>query len=133
MSKRSAAIQDSASDRVFYILDWLILIFLLIIVVIPLMNVVSCSMSDPAAVGGGKVYLLPNGFNLDAYRALFREKTIMTGFFNTIYYTFFGTIINIVMTLACAYPLSRKELLFKKPLMLFFSFTMLFSGGMMPT
>ncbi len=130
---KSVSIKDSASDRLFFILDWLLLIFLLIVVAVPLFNVVSCSLSEPAAVGAGKVYLLPKGFSLEAYKALMKEGTIMTGFFNTIIYTVAGTVFNIVVTLCCAYPLSRRDLLFKKPLMFFFSFTMLFSGGMMPT
>lgn len=126
-------IQYTVSDRLFFILDWILLIFLLVIVAIPLFNVVSCSLSDPVAVGAGKVYLTPKGFNLTAYKALLRERTIMTGFFNTLFYTVVGTLLNIVVTLSCAYPLSRRDLLCKKPLMFFFSFTMLFSGGMMPS
>ena len=131
--KKTMAIKDSVSDRLFLILDWLLLIFLLIIVTIPLLNVISCSLSDPAAVGAGKVFVFPVEFNIDAYKQLFREDTIMSGFTNTIFYTFFGTLLNVLMTLSCAYPLSRIELLGRKPLMMFFTFTMLFSGGMIPS
>ena len=99
---KSVSIKDSASDRLFFILDWLLLIFLLIVVAVPLFNVVSCSLSEPAAVGAGKVYLLPKGFSLEAYKALMKEGTIMTGFFNTIIYTVAGTVFNIVVTLCCA-------------------------------
>lgn len=130
---KGVSIKDSASDRLFFMLDWILLIFLMVIVAVPLFNVVSCSLSEPAEVGAGKVYLVPRGFTLEAYKALLKEKTIMTGFLNTIIYTVAGTILNIIVTLSCAYPLSRKDLLFKKPLMFFFSFTMLFSGGMMPS
>ncbi len=132
-TRKRKVIQETFSDRLFVVLDWMLLLFLLIIVLIPLLNVISCSLSEPAAVGGGRVFLTPKGFSLTAYQSLLKEKTIMTGFLNTIFYTVFGTILNLIVTLSCAYPLSRRELLFKKPLMFFFSFTMLFSGGMMPT
>lgn len=133
MKRNKNAIKDSASDKVFMVLDWILLTILVIVIIIPLLNVVSSSLSAPSAVGAGKVFLLPKGFNLNAYRSLLQEKTIMTGFMNTIFYTVAGTLLNVVMTIACAYPLSRKELVGKKVIMFYFTFTMLFSGGMMPT
>ena len=131
--KKKRYIKDSAADKVFYVLDWILLGFLMLVIIFPLLNVVSCSFSAPSAVGGGKVYLLPVGFNLDAYQALFREDQIMTGFLNTLFYTFFGTIINVTLTVMCGYPLSRQKIVGKKAIMFYFTFTMLFSGGMMPT
>ena len=103
-----------------------------LVVVLPLMNVVSCSFSDPAAVGGGRVYLLPIGFNLKAYELLWKDSSLIKGFLNTCIYTVWGTAINIFLTIACAYPLSRNELCGKKGIMMLFTFTMMFSGGMIP-
>nr|HML45616.1 carbohydrate ABC transporter permease [Clostridia bacterium] len=133
MAKNPNAIRDSASDTVFVVLDWILLFLLTIIVLIPLLNVVSCSLSAPAAVGSGKVFLLPVGFNLKAYQALFKEKMILTGFGNTVIYTAAATVLNVFMTMICAYPLSRRDLVGKKPIMFYFTFTMLFSGGMIPS
>jgi ABC-type glycerol-3-phosphate transport system permease component len=132
MARNKNTIKGSLSDKVFMALDWILLSILLVIVIIPLLNVVSSSLSAPVAVGAGKVYLLPKGFSFKAYVSLMREKTIMTGFFNTVFYAVTGTVLNVIMTVACAYPLSRKELIGRNSVMFYFTFTMLFSGGMMP-
>ncbi|MDL2232288.1 carbohydrate ABC transporter permease [Ruminococcaceae bacterium OttesenSCG-928-L11] len=132
-SARANRIKDSSSDRLFLFLDWSLLIILVVVITIPLLNVVSSSLSAPSAVGAGKVFLLPKGFNIDAYKALTKEKQILTGFGNTLIYAIAGTCLNVVMTVMCAYPLSRRELVGKKGIMFYFTFTMLFSGGMMPT
>jgi putative aldouronate transport system permease protein len=131
--KKNLQTCNGAADLFFYALDWFVLILLTILVLIPLLNVVSCSLSDPAKVGSGQVYLLPNGFSLQAYQKLFLYKPILTGFFNTIFYTIAGTALNIVMTIMCAYPLSRPQIIAKKYVMFYFTFTMLFGGGMIPT
>ncbi len=126
-------IRYSAADRVFYIIDWALLIFMLIIILVPLINVVCSSISSPYAVGAGKVFLWPNGFSLEAYEMLFKYRLILRGFGNTVFYTVAGTVVNLVMTIMCAYPLSRKEVLGKKVILWYFTFTMLFGGGMIPT
>ena len=102
------------------------------IVILPLMNVVSCSVSDASAVGAGKVYLLPTGFNTKAYEMLFHTQALMTGFFNTVFYALTGTCLNIFLTVICAYPLSRHDMHGKGWIMMLFTFTMIFSGGMIP-
>ena len=62
------------ADRLFYLIDWTMLVVSVVIVILPLMNVVSCSVSDASAVGAGKVYLLPTGFNTKAYEMLFHTQ-----------------------------------------------------------
>ena len=61
------------------------------------------------------------------------HKKFWTGFRNSLFYMVFGTFINIVMTLLCAYPLSRKEFTARNKVAMFFVFTMYFSGGMVPS
>lgn len=131
MGKRGK-IKYSFADRLFYLTDWILLIVAALIIIFPLMNVVSCSVSDATAVGAGKVYLLPVGFSLDAYEILFHTKTLMTGFLNTVSYALAGTCLNIFLTVICAYPLSRHDVHGKGWIMMLFTFTMIFSGGMIP-
>jgi putative aldouronate transport system permease protein len=95
--------------------------------------VVSASLSDPAKVLGGEVWLLPKGFTVEAYVNILHNGKIWTGFANSIVYTTVGTIINIAMTLLAAYPLSRPDLPLRKGLMLIVTLTMFFSGGLIPT
>lgn len=135
MAQRNRAqrrVRVSSGDTVFHVLNWIFLSFMLVVVLFPLLNVVSSSLSAPAAVGSGRVFLWPVGFSLNAYSMLFREQQLMTGLYNTIIYTVAGTCLNIVITVMCAYPLSRADLVGRRPVMFLFTFTMLFSGGMIP-
>lgn len=131
MAKRK--IKQSWDNRLFYILDTALLIFMILIVVLPLMHVVSKSLSSPNAVNTGKVFLFPVEFNLDAYKTLIHTKSIITGMKNTIFYTVVGTALNIFMTIICAYPLSRKNLPGRKFILWIFTFTMMFGGGLIPS
>lgn len=76
--------------------------------------------------------LMPKGFNIGAYKLVFRNPNILKGYANTILYVVVGTSINIVMTVLSAYVLSRKDFLFRRPLMFMAIITMYFSGGMIP-
>ena len=117
----------------FYAVVYVVMLFIALIVLIPLLHVFSSSFSNPSAVTQGKVFLLPKGLSLEGYKAVFRDDSIMRGYTNTIFYTVAGTLINVAMTIICAYPLSRKDLPGRGPLMFFFTFTMLFNGGLIPS
>lgn len=106
--------------------------FLLLITAYPLILVLSNSISDPTLVAKGEVVLLPKGINFDGYSYIFKDKDIMTGYANTIFYTFFGTLINLAVTVPCGYVLSKQTLPGRKLFMMFFMFTMYFSGGLIP-
>ena len=90
------------------------------------------SFSDSSAVIRGEVWLLPVGFDLKAYEAVFRSSKIMSGYMNSIIYTVLGTLVNLILTTLTAYPLSRSKLFGKKGITWYFLFTMFFSGGMIP-
>ena len=75
---------------------------------------------------------MPVDFSLKGYTAVLKYKDVWIGYRNTIFYTVAGTLLNIGMTMVCAYPLSRKRLHGKGPIMFLFTFTMLFGGGMIP-
>lgn len=122
----------SGEDRVFVLVVYGISIVLLALVAYPLIYVVSASLSDPMQVIGGKVFLLPKAFSLKAYQEVFRSSDILTGYQNTIAYTVVGTMINMVMTTIAAYPLSRPDMTGRNGLTMLISFTMFFSGGMIP-
>ena len=123
----------STSDKVFHTLDFIFLLFSGIIVLLPLLNVVAMSLSSPNSVLAGRVYLWPKGFTLDTYKLVLSTPTIKTGYLNTFFYMIVGTFINLFMTVSCAYPLSRKDLAGKNIVTMLFTFTMAFSGGMIPT
>ena len=124
--------KKSRGDKVFDIV--LISRSLLIILVIayPLYFVIIASFSQPEAVLGGKLRLLPVGFNLESYKMVLTERKVWVGYRNTLLYTVFGTFINLVLTTLAAYALSRKDMPWRTPLTFIISFTMLFGGGMIP-
>ena len=108
-------------------------LMILVIVLVPLLFVLAASFSDPDLVLRGKVLLWPKGFTLNAYSMVFENEDIWRGYRNTLLYTVGGTAINIVLTVAAAYPLSRKEMQGRRVLTLVVLFTMYFNGGLIPT
>jgi len=128
-----AGYKYTKSDRAFDIINVSLLIIVLIITLYPLIFVVSASFSDPLKVLNGEVWLLPKGFNVEGYKRVFANKDIIIGYKNSILYTFIGTLVNLIMTIAAAYPLSRKDFYGRNFITIMFTFTMFFSGGMIPT
>ncbi|ULL19823.1 carbohydrate ABC transporter permease [Paenibacillus sp. H1-7] len=117
----------------FTIINYTILSLFLITIMYPLIYIVSASISSSEAVISGAVWLWPIDPTLDGYSAVFKHKLIWSGFMNSIFYTVAGTAINVVMTILAAYPLSRKDFYGKNVFMFLFVFTMMFSGGLIPT
>lgn len=129
---QNTAIKVTGRDKMFYVIVYTIVTFFMLIVLIPLINVVASSFSAPNAVLAGKVYLWPVDFSLEGYSAVFTYKGIWMAYANTFLYTIAGTAVNILMTVLAAYPLSRRHLFCKGFFTFLFTFTMLFSGGMIP-
>ncbi|MEK8130277.1 carbohydrate ABC transporter permease [Paenibacillus filicis] len=133
MKLRSTKIKDSLGDRLFLIAIYAALSLILLIVLYPLIYVISSSFSSPAAVTSGKVWLWPVDISLKGYENLIQNPKVMSGYANSIFYTAMGTCISVVLTIMVAYPLSRKTFFGKNVLMMLVTFTMLFSGGLIPT
>lgn len=130
---RGSRIREARADRLFGLGNHLLIGVLLLLVLYPLLYILSASVSDPLAVRSGALWLWPVGFTLEGFARVLRDPEILLGYRNTLFYTFFGTLINLVVTLPCAYALSHPELPGRRPLVFFVLFTMLFSGGLMPT
>lgn len=124
---------SSMGDKVFIILVYVLLSAVMLIVLYPLIYIISASFSDPQAVVSGKVVLWPVDVTLRGYKAVFKNPKIITGFINSFIYMGVGTVVNLIMTMLCAYPLSRKEFTARNKIAALFVFTMYFSGGLMPT
>ena len=120
-------------ERLFQAVIYGISFLILLIVLYPLVFVLSASFSNPNFVIEGQVWLLPKGFNLNAYRQVFMDQMILTGYKNTILYTVVGTVVNLFLTVLLAFPLSRKDLPGRNLVVFFVTFTMFFHGGLIPT
>jgi multiple sugar transport system permease protein/putative aldouronate transport system permease protein len=122
-----------SQDSVVYFINYILLALLLVAVMYPIIYIISCSFSSGNALMTGKVKLLPVEPTLQSYKAVFKYQSIWTGYLNSIIYAVVGTVISMVMTLLAAYPLSRDDFRGKKIYMFIILFTMMFSGGLIPT
>ena len=125
--------ENTASDKVFSFFNYFFLTIIALLVVYPLIFIISASLSNPIHVLNGEIWLWPKGLNFDAYKKLFSNHDIVNGFLNTVKYTVVGTVINVVLTIMAAYPLSRKDFVGRNVIMGILVFTMFFSGGLIPS
>ncbi|MEC0372287.1 carbohydrate ABC transporter permease [Paenibacillus chibensis] len=130
---KQASISRSSDEKIFDAVIYTIATLIIVIVLYPLIFVVSASFSDPAKVLSGEVWLLPKNITFEAYTNILHNGKIWTGYTNTIIYTVVGTVVNIVMTVLAAYPLSRPDLPGRKVLMVLITLTMFFGGGLIPS
>lgn len=119
-------------DKVFYWVVDIVLGIVLVTVLIPIFYVIANSLSSGNMVVSGRVFLWPVDFSLEGYQAVFSDRNILTGYANTLFYTIAGTTLNVVLTTAAAWALSRQELPGRGVIMMLFAFTMIFKGGMIP-
>ena len=127
---RKTAIRHTAGVYAFLAFDWLILILFFLILAYPLLYVIASSFS---AMQITTLSLIPKKFSLEGYRAVIEYKYIWIGYVNSLLYMTLGTAIALVVTICCAYPLSRPDFKAGKLLMGLCLFTMYFSGGIIPT
>jgi putative aldouronate transport system permease protein len=127
-------IKKSMGERAFDVFNTMLMILLMIVTLYPFLHVFFASISDPTAVVQHRGLLLhPIGFTTGAYKLVFKNPMIPIGYRNTLIYVLVGTAINIFMTTLGAYGLSRKNVYFKNHIMFLITFTMFFSGGLIPT
>ena len=128
-----AIFKRAIGELVFDTINTLLLVLVMLVVLYPLYFIVIASFSDPLEVLSGHVVFFPKKVSLEAYKMVFRDAQILTGYRNTIFYTLLGTAVNIVLTVLAAYPLSRRDLAGRKFFTVMLAVTMFFSGGLIPT
>ncbi len=126
-------IRMSKGDRLFTGVIGVVLTFFFIITLYPMVYVVSASFSSPAAVASGRMWLWPVETTLEGYKFIFAYKELWNGYANTILYTVVGTTIALVLTIPCAYALSRRDMKGRGVVLAYFMITMYISGGMIPS
>lgn len=131
--KRSNRIKGCLSDKIFDVVNAVVLGFILIVVAYPLIIAISSSISSGEALMSGKVWFLPVDIGFDGYAVVVKNKEVVTGLTNSVFYTVTGTLINMIVTILAAYPLSRKDYRPRTFISLMFAFTMWFSGGLIPS
>ncbi|MBO5955774.1 MAG: carbohydrate ABC transporter permease, partial [Clostridia bacterium] len=124
--------RKSYFDKTFDIINYILMGIILFVVMYPLYFVIVASFSDPTYVNAGQTLLWPRGLTFEGYQRAMEYPAIMTGYKNSIIYTFVGTCINLVVLIPASFALSRKELVGKGLLTGLCLFTMYFSGGTVP-
>ena len=130
--KRSKLTRQTKSEKVFTVFNYAFFFSLCIVMVYPFWHVLMYSFSDVTQAARGGLFLLPRGFTLSTYNAVFSSPSIWTGFRVSMIVTVVGTIAGTFLTALTAYPLSKKRLRFGGFFMFLVFFTMLFNGGMIP-
>ncbi len=128
-----STIAETRTDRIFLAGVKVMLTIALIAVLVPLVYVVANSFSSAGAVSAGQVFLWPVEPSLRAYQEALSDPQILRGYYNSLVYAVGGTLISVTLTIAIAYPLSRKTFFGRNVIMSLLLFTMLFSGGLIPT
>ena len=111
----------------------LVMIFLSLTMLVPLLNILAKSFSDPAlspTMSGLRI--IPAGFSTINYQIVFSNKVILPTLWNSVVITVLGTLINILLTTSAAYVLIQPRLMFKKTIMTFLIIMMLFDPGLVP-
>ena len=128
-----STIKDTGIDKIFNVINYILLVIMLLVIIYPLWFVLIASISDPDLVNCGKIYLIPKNVSFEGYTRIFKDGGILISYKNTIIYTVVGTSVNLILTLMCAYALSKKKLYGRNVITFLFTFTMFFSGGLIPT
>ena len=122
----------SGKDRMVRTLVAAVLILITVMILYPLYFVLIASVSDPNLVNTGKVLFVPKSIMFDGYKRVFSYGQIWRAYFNTVIYLVMGTFLSTFMTLTSGYALSRKDLKIRSVVMVLFTLTMFFNGGMIP-
>ncbi|MDE0227274.1 MAG: carbohydrate ABC transporter permease [Spirochaetaceae bacterium] len=122
----------SRADRLFDRVNVAMLVVILAATLYPVYFVVIASVSSPTLVSAGHVYLWPEGFNVEGYTYILRDKRIMIGYRNSLIYAVGQTVVSLVLTIPAAYALSRRDMRWRGLIMFYFVFTLYFTGGIIP-
>lgn len=131
--KKHGAKRISKFDATIEVVNIVFLSIIAVIILYPLIYVLSASFSDAMSVTSGKMFLWPVDLTLENYKEVFKNKNIVLGFRNSIIIMVSGTVINLLMTILAAYPLSRRDLWGHSVIMKLITFTMFFNGGLIPS
>lgn len=119
-------------DRLYLVVVYAFILLCSIAALYPLVYTFSMSISSAEHIARNDILLFPKGFSLKSYEMVFEDKEIWGAYYNTLWYTFVGTLTSVVLTVLTAYPLSRKRFFMRRGLMKFIMITMYFSGGLIP-
>ena len=123
---------NSKGEKVFQLFWTIFFILITCIAMVPILRVISMSFSAKEAINAGRVTILPIGFNTEAYVKSFQSGSFVRAFGYSIMLMLGSTVVNLVMTVLAAYPLSKKNLVGGSAIMTMFVLTMYLNPGVIP-
>ena len=126
-------LKSSPSEKLIQVVIYALLIALCLVILLPCLNVLALSFNEGKDAAKGGVYFWPRVFTLDNYKEVFSDGSITKAYLITVSRTVVGTFLSLIITSLAAYSLKQKDLPGRKILTILITFTMLFSGGMIPT
>lgn len=132
MKQKKLAGRLSITDRIFDWVNFVIMLLICLVILYPLYFVFVASFTEPHVVNSGELLLYPKKLFLGGYERIFTYTPLWRSYLNTIIYTVTGTAVSLMVTLMGAYALSRQELFLRRKILFLYTFTMFFSGGLIP-
>lgn len=130
---QSSRRKESVGGRIFIIVNYTLLLLLALACLLPFINIIASSFASTQEVIEKNFILFPTTFSLDAYRYILSTPTIFKGLGVSIGVTLVGTVVSMILTALMAYGLSRRYLPGRDAINFLVVFSLLFSGGMIPT
>ncbi|HOJ11329.1 MAG TPA: carbohydrate ABC transporter permease [Clostridiales bacterium] len=126
-------VKQSKGEKIFNFINILIMLIAVIAVIIPLFSVVSTSLVSNQELSRRRFIIFPQKVDFTAYKIIFEGTSIIiSGYKITIFRVVVGTVINLIFSYFTAYAMSKKDLPGRNVITIFFFFTMLFGGGLIP-
>jgi putative aldouronate transport system permease protein len=127
------ALRKDPDELRFQIVSFILVTVYMILALVPFLNIIAKSFSDEASVLGGEIGIIPKNFNVKAYAVVLGNSEFLRSLAISIYVTVVGTALNMIATVLIAYPLSKDWLKGRRVFRFLYIFTLLFSGGLVPT
>lgn len=126
--------KKTIGSKIFDSFNYIFMLVVILITLYPMYYVLVCSLSDSnSLIGARGLILFPKGLNIEAYKAVFNNPNIFSGYGITLFIVVVGTVLSVAATAIGAFLITRKKLRIRKALSYMMVFTMYFSGGMIPT
>ncbi|MBD0378756.1 carbohydrate ABC transporter permease [Paenibacillus sedimenti] len=120
-------------EKIFDITNYLFLGFVALCMILPVLYIVAGSFASDIEIGARSFFLIPKDITLDAYKFVFKDNALPRSLLVSVFVTAVGTIINLFFTFTMAYALSRRHMVGRNVVLNMIIFTMMFSGGIIPT
>ncbi|MCY9668116.1 carbohydrate ABC transporter permease [Paenibacillus alginolyticus] len=124
---------NTLGGKMFDIFNYVFLAIVAMVMIIPIMYIVAGSFASDSEISARAFFIIPEHITFNAYEYVFKDNALPRSLGVSAFVTVAGTIVNLLFTLTLAYALSRRQMLGRTLFLNMIIFTLVFSGGMIPT